>query len=117
MLRWIAFIAIWFTTYPALCESNAKYQIGTITEVKAHINSEETGWDLTSYDVSVQVGDTVYVVLYKTPVDDLAPKYAAGRELLVLVGKDTISYNDLLGRSREAPIESQKRSAEGKRPK
>jgi len=35
-------------------------------------------------------------------------KYAAGRELLVLVGKKTITYNDILGRSFTVPIQSQK---------
>ena len=36
------------------------------------------------------------------------PKYATGRELLVLVGKNTITYNDMLGRSLQVPIESQR---------
>jgi len=39
-------------------------------------------------------------------------KYAAGRELLVLVGKGTIRYNDILGQSFEVPIESQKPAAQ-----
>jgi hypothetical protein len=35
-------------------------------------------------------------------------KYAAGRDLLVLVGKNTITYNDILGQSFAVPIESQR---------
>jgi len=35
-------------------------------------------------------------------------QYAAGRELLLHVGKDTITYNDILGQSQELPIISQK---------
>jgi hypothetical protein len=35
-------------------------------------------------------------------------KYAAGRELSVLVGKKTITYNDILGQSQEVPIVSQR---------
>jgi hypothetical protein len=35
-------------------------------------------------------------------------RYAAGRELLVHVGKKAIIYNDILGRSQEVPIISQK---------
>jgi hypothetical protein len=56
-------------------------------------------------------------VRYTTPAGEVAPKYAAGRELLVLVGKNTITYNDLLGRSLQVPIESQKPAAEPKRSK
>jgi hypothetical protein len=34
--------------------------------------------------------------------------YAAGRELLVLDGEKTITYNDILGQSQEVPIVSQR---------
>jgi hypothetical protein len=63
------------------------------------------------------VGDTIYVVLYTTPFGELPPKYAAGRDLLVFIGKDTITYNDILGRSLQVPIESQRRAAEPKQSK
>ena len=33
--------------------------------------------DPTSYDVSVKVGDTIYVVLYTQPLGELPPKYAS----------------------------------------
>ena len=55
-----------------------------------------------------KVGDTIYVVLYTTPLGELPPKYATGHELLVLVGKNTITYNDMLGRSLQVPIVSQR---------
>jgi hypothetical protein len=37
-----------------------------------------------------------------------------GRQLLVLVGKKTIEYNDILGQSLEVPIISQKPAADAK---
>jgi hypothetical protein len=61
--------------------------------------------------VSVKVGDTIYEVLYTLPLGEETVKYAAGRDLLVLVGKSTITYNDILGRSFAVPIESQKPAA------
>jgi hypothetical protein len=83
--------------------------VGTITEVKIHQTAEKVGAsDATSYDVSVKVGDTIYVVLYTPPLREETVKYAAGRELLVLVGKSTIRYNDMLGQSYDVPIESQR---------
>jgi hypothetical protein len=41
-------------------------------------------------------------------------KYAAGRDLLVLVGKNKITYNDILGQSYDVPIESQSPAAKPK---
>jgi hypothetical protein len=104
-------------TFPALCQTTSKWQIATITEVKPHPAAGESASDATSYDVSAKVGDTIYVVLYTTPLGELPPKYAAGRDLLVFVGKDTITYNDILGRSLQVPIESQRRAAEPKQSK
>jgi hypothetical protein len=65
----------------------------------------------------VKVGGTIYLVLYTTPLGELPPKYAAGRDLLVFVGKNTITYNDILGQSLQVPIESQKPAAEPKQSK
>ena len=63
------------------------------------------------------MGDTIYVVLYTQPLGEIPAKYATGRELLVLVGKNTITYNDILGRSHQVPIESQRPVTEPKQSK
>jgi hypothetical protein len=101
--------------FPAFGQSMSKYQVGTITEVKAHQAAENAASDAASYDVSVKVGGTIYVVLYTPALGEDTVKHAAGRDLLVLVGKNTITYNDILGRSYEVPIKSQK-PAESQKP-
>jgi hypothetical protein len=93
--------------FAAFGQSAPKWQVGTITVVKPHPAAEDDAPDGNSYDVSVKVAGTIYVVLYTTPLGELPPKYAAGHELLLLVGKNTITYNDMLGRSFQVPIESQ----------
>ena len=109
MLRRLGMFCIVLATFSAFCQSASKWQVGTITAVKIHQSAEAVGaLDAPSYDVSVKVGDTIYVVLYTPPLREETVKYAAGRDLLVLVGKSTIRYNDLLGQSYEAPIESQR---------
>jgi len=113
----IAAIALCLLTFPALCQTTSKWQIATITEVRPHPAAGDSASDATSYDVSAKVGGTIYVVLYTTPLGELPPKYAAGREMLVLVGKNTITYNDMLGRSLQVPIESQRPAAESKQSK
>ena len=117
MLRLISLVLICLTTFPVFCQSTSKYQVGTITEVKVHQATGSGVSDVASYDVSVKVGDTVYVVLYTPAVGEDTVKYAAGRDLLVLVGKNRITYNDILGRSYEVPIESQKPAAMPKQSK
>ena len=52
------------------------------------------------YDVSVRVGDTLYTVLYRPPNGARGVEYRAGMDLLVAVGKDTITFN-----RRDTPIE------------
>jgi hypothetical protein len=103
--------------FPAFAQSTSKYQVGTITEVKVHQAAGSAASDGVSYDVSVKVGDTIYLVLYTPPLGEDTVKYVAGRDLLVLVGKNTITYNDILGRSFAVPIESQKPAANLKQSK
>jgi hypothetical protein len=108
MFRLAIVFCIALTTFSAFGQSTSKYQVGTITEVKTHQDAGGATTGAVSYDVSVKVGDTIYVVLYTPPLGQETVKYIAGRELLVLVGKHTIRYNDILGQSFEVPIESQK---------
>jgi hypothetical protein len=108
MLRLAIVFCISLTMFSAFGQSTSKYQVGTITEVKTHQEAGGGATDPASYDVSVKVGDTIYVVLYTPPLGEETVKYAGGSELLVLVEKRTIRYNDILGQSFEVPIESQK---------
>ena len=114
MLRLAIVFCISLTMFSAYGQSTSKYQVGTITDVKTHQDAGGGATDPASYDVTVKVGDTIYVVLYTPPLGEATVKYAAGRELLVLVGKRTIRYNDILGQSFDVPIESQKSVAKPK---
>jgi len=108
MRRLICVICICLGTLPALCQSASKYQVGTIIDVKMHQTVGQASSDVVSYEVSLKVGDTIYLVLYTPPLGMNTVKYSAGRDLLVLVGKKTVTYNDMLGQSFEAPIISQR---------
>jgi hypothetical protein len=117
MLRLVGLFFIFLTTFPAFGQSTSKYQVGTITEVKAHQTAGSSASDVATYDVSLKVGDTVYVVLYSPPLGEITVKYATGRDLLVLVGKNKITYNDILGQSHDVPIESQQPAPKPKQSK
>ena len=116
MLRLTSVICICLVTLSALSQSASKYEVGTITGVKPH-QAAGAGSDVTSYEVSVRVRNTIYVALYTPPLGTDTVKYAAGRELLVLVGKKTITSNDILGQSFKLPILSQKPATDAKQSK
>ena len=108
MFKVMSLICICLSTLPVFCESGSKYEVATITNVTPHQAADNKPSDPVRYDVSVKVGDTVFLVLYTDTLGTSTVRFAAGRELLVHVGKDTITYNDILGRSQEVPIISQK---------
>jgi len=83
--------------------SVSKYQVGTITATECH-QTAHADTRVTSCEVSLRVGDTAFGVLYAAPVGTDNVRYETGRELLVLVGEDTITYNDMLGNSFQVPI-------------
>jgi len=87
MLRLVGLFLIFLTMFPAFGQSTSKYQVGTITEVKAHQAAGSSASDAASYDVSVKVGDTIYVVLYTPPLGEETVKYSAGRDCSCSWGK------------------------------
>lgn len=93
-------------------QSAQNYQVAVIVGVKPHPAKADETSDVSRYDVSLKVGETVYVVLYTPPLGVGTVKYAEGRNLLVVVGEKTISYNDLLGQTFEYPIISRKPAAD-----
>src|SRR5260370_21339667 len=114
MVRLMWVVCVGMTTLPAFCEPAAKWEVATIIDCKTHQTDSSTASDVVSYDVSVKVGNTVYLVLYTPPLGMSTVKYAGGRQLLVLVGNKTIEYNDILGQSLEVPIISQEPAADAK---
>jgi Protein of unknown function (DUF2950) len=84
-------------------EPQNKWQAATITAVRCH-EAADADPSVTSCEVSLRVGNTVYVMLYTPPLGIDTVQYATGRDLVVLVGEDTVSYNDILGNSFQSPI-------------
>ncbi|MGB8769745.1 MAG: hypothetical protein WCC92_09025 [Candidatus Korobacteraceae bacterium] len=83
---------------------SSTYQPATIIGVSPHQSPGASNSDDALYEVSAVVGRTVYVVLTPSPLPSGAITYAVGREVLVHVGNNTITWNDILGRSYEVPI-------------
>lgn len=106
MHRQLGVILICLSALSALGQTpSSKYQPGTITAVAAHQNAlDDAGGDVARYEVSVKIGNVVYVVLY-TPLNGAnAVEYSPGIEMLFSVGSDTLTFNSKISGTTQAPI-------------
>lgn len=80
------------------------YQVGTIVAVTHHETAPGTSAGDNSYDVSVKVGNTIYVVLYVPAEGTDLVEYREGVDVVLLVRPKTITFNDILGYTKEVTI-------------
>jgi hypothetical protein len=103
MGRWLSALFVCFLTFPVVSQTtSSKSKVATVTAVNVHQNNAEGSSDK-RYDVSLTVGDTVYVVLYTPPSGANGVEYSVGMAVVVLVGNKTITFTKL-GRTSEVPI-------------
>lgn len=95
-----------FFSLSAFCQNpSPKYQPGTITAVTRHQNAPGQGDpDIARYEVSIKVGNTIYVGLYTPPDGSNQVEYSAGLERLVAVGADTLTLPNSRAGTVEVPI-------------
>ena len=84
--------------------SSAKYEPGTITSVTRHQNRPNEAADVARYEVSVKVGNTIYVALYTPPDGSNQVEYSVGLERLVSVGADTLTLPSTRTGAVEVPL-------------
>jgi hypothetical protein len=104
MRNYLALILMFSATLGIAQKPSSEYQPGTIMAVTTHQNPGPHDTDVTRYDVSVRVGDTTYAVLYTPPVGSNTVKFAAGLEMLFLVGDKTLTFNTVAAGKTELPI-------------
>ncbi len=104
MREWFIFILVCMPLLQSQVPAS-KYQPGTVTAVATHPSAPgEPDSNVARYDVSVKVGDTVYVVVYTPPNGANGVEYSAGLGLLVLVGSNTLTFNSKLTGTTVVPI-------------
>jgi hypothetical protein len=115
VLAWAVAFIVCLTATSSLAQDKRPYQAGTIVDVKPH-QAAQAGDDTaqakkdetSQYDISMKVGNKIYVVLYTPPPGQNFPELGIGMDRTVLVDGDTMKVNDLLGRTRTMPILSTK---------
>jgi len=102
----LAIILICLATLSAFGQkASSNYQVGTITAVTPHQNAPtEAGNEVVRYDVSVKIGNTVYLVLYTPPHGAKIVEYSPGIDMLFLVGSDTLTFNSKISGKTAVPI-------------
>jgi hypothetical protein len=105
MRRVVAILILGLAMLPAICQTvPAKWTMGVVTAVTPHEERGTADKTKPKYDVSVAVGDTIYVVLYSPPAGSNAIEYRVGVDKPVLVGKTTLTFNDWQGNPMKLPI-------------
>lgn len=92
------------------------YQVATISVVKPLYSGGTFSATDALYELSVKVGETAYVVLAPSPSPSGSIMYVVGRQLLVRVNDDTITWNDIMGQTYKSPIISRSQIADGSQP-
>lgn len=84
---------------------SSQWQTGTVISVETHLYAQgERASDTVQYDVSIQVGNTIYEVLYAPSPGSTLAGYLPGTDLLVSIGKDTLRVNGKRSGIVEVPI-------------
>jgi len=106
MRRSIAVVLMCLLTSLVFAQSaSSEWERGTVTAVGTHLYGPgERASDAVQYDVSVKVGNTMYVVLYAPHEGVTSVGYSPGIDLLVLVKPDTLTFNSKLSGVTELPI-------------
>ena len=98
-------LLVCLVTLPAFCQApSPNPQVATITAVTLHPKNAENGDPpMAQYDLSLKVGDAVYVVLFTPASGSTAVKYSVGMNVVVQVGSESIKFTKL-GQTSEVPI-------------
>lgn len=104
MSKWLTLILITLSVSSISAQTAPpRYQSGMITAVSPHPKTPgESDSDALRYDVSIRVGNTVYVVLYMPP-ERRTMEYSVGLNVLALVKDNTLTCNDF-GKTQDLPI-------------
>ena len=91
-------------TLPLFCQMPSyNPQVATITTVRVRPKDAKDSRVENKYEVSLKVGDALYVVLFTSPNGSTSVEYSMGMNVVVLVGSKSITFTKL-GKTSEVPI-------------
>src|SRR5262245_41408844 len=90
----------------ARAETDRSWQSGTLIQVKAHEVTSADNVVSKQYEITVQVGNKIYLGSYTAKDGEPELEYYVGMARMVLIDGDTLTFNDLLGRAHSMRITS-----------
>src|SRR3954452_12962599 len=106
----LSFVIVCAVTLALGQTPSSQYQTATIVKMAEHQEAaaeKSTESQPVRYDVSLRVKDMVYVVLFTPRPGTYGAEFMTGMDLQVRVDENSVTFNDMLGRSITAPIISQ----------
>jgi len=102
--RFCALVVCWITL-PLFCQApSSNPQVATITAVNVHHkDAANSDRPVPQYDVTLKIGNTVYVALFTPPSGVTVVEYSVGMNMVVMVGSKSIRFTKL-GTTAEMPI-------------
>jgi hypothetical protein len=102
-MRLVSYVVLLFTAWQLLTcqETTSNYERGTVMAVVRH-GTESS--EPVQYDVSIQIRDKLYIVLYTPPSGSNSVEYAPGLDFLFLVGKNTLTFPSKVTGTTQVPI-------------
>jgi hypothetical protein len=113
MKRVVSLLVVCVAVLLSAQPNSSKYQSALILEVKEHrgpipdnIRAKMKDPSAAHYDVSIRLkgNNAEYVLLYTPPPGRYGFQFTKGMDRLVLIENDTVTLNDIAGRSITAPI-------------
>lgn len=108
---WI--VALVFASVISVAQQS-DWQHGIILAVVKQADSQHADPNVTSYDISLRVAKTVYVVLYTAPRNSSMVEYRVGADVVVHVEKTNLTINDIQGNAHTVKILRRESSGDGK---
>lgn len=102
---WMAALIV-VIALPLMSQAPAeKWTVGTVMAIKPHVaTASAASASAPSFEVTVRVGRTDYVVLYTEVPGAPGVEYAIGRDAPVLISAKTLSFRNKLGQKVDLPI-------------
>jgi hypothetical protein len=89
-------------------ETNKAWQSGTLIKVKSHETTSADNVVTKQYDITVQVGNKIYMTEHTVKDGEPDLEYYVGMARMVSIDGDTLTFNDLLGHPHSLRIISSK---------
>jgi hypothetical protein len=105
MGRRFCVLFVCLVTLPLVCQTpSSNSQVATIMAVNVHQkDAANSSRAVTQYDISLKIGNTVYVALFTPPSGASVVEYSVGMNVVVMLGSKAITFTKL-GTTAEMPI-------------